>query len=271
MTSIAEVPSPDTTMKSSILSASLLVPSCCSVAAFGPSRASRLVRHSVVRHAYVDTSEHAQRDTNALLSWCDSYGVQRSGAIDYCPTASFKYNHDATDLTCYALEDLPAGTSVLNVPASLVLHSYNIQHGETGTLVQAEEFLTKLREPLAPFYLFVKLLYEYSAGDASPYYDWLNALPRTCDAGASMTPVCYECLPPLAGTYAKMERVRYINYRSAAKTIEWLPEWIIEDLDVCKWAFNAVSTRSWGLGDGTDERVMVPLGDMVRERIVHLS
>ena len=86
-----------------------------------------------------------------------------------------------------------------------------------------------------------------------------------------MTPVCYECLPPLAANYAKTERVRYINYQSAAKTIEWLPEWVLEDRVVCKWVFNVVSTRSWevkgeegGSGSsGGGERVICPMGDMV--------
>lgn len=153
---------------------------------------------------------------------------------------------------------------MLSVPSSVLLNSYNIKFNEVGELSRAEQFLTKLREPLPLFYLFVKLLYEYSLGDQSPYYDWLNSLPRHYDTGTSMTPTCYDCLPPLAATYAKIERVRYINYQSAVKTIDWLPEWVVEDRMTCKWILNVVGTRSMNLNDGSDERVIVPVADMVR-------
>ena len=166
-------------------------------------------------------------------------------------------------LQSYATDELPAGTPVLSVPSSVLLNSYNIRFNEVGELSRAEQFLTKLSEPLPLFYLFVKLLYEYSMGDQSPYYDWLNSLPRHYDTGTSMTPTCYDCLPPLAATYAKIERVRYINYQSAVKTIDWMPEWVVEDRMICKWIFNVVGTRSMDLGDGSGERVIVPVADMV--------
>ena len=196
-----------------------------------------------------------------MISWCTSYGAQYN--LDFCPTSSFKPLANTQDYTCYAVDELPAGTPVLSVPSSILLNSYDIKYNEVGELTRAEQFLTKLKEPLPLFYLFVKLLYEYSLGESSPYYDWLDSLPRAYDTGTSMTPTCYECLPPLAATYAKTERVRYINYQSAAKTIDWLPEWVVEDRLVCKWLFNVASTRSWDLGDGSGERVIVPLGDMV--------
>lgn len=213
---------------------------------------------------YIDTSEYLQRDINPMISWCEMYGVDHT-SIDFCPTSSFKQLSNSQDYTCYAVTDLPAGSPVLTVPSSILLDSYHIKHNEVGELSRSEEFLTKLREPLPLFYLYVKLLYEYSLGDTSPYYDWLNSLPRSYDTGTSMTPTCYDCLPPLAATYAKTERVRYINYQSAVKnTVDWLPEWIVEDVLVCKWIFNVVSTRSWDVGDGSGERVIVPMGDMVR-------
>jgi hypothetical protein len=217
---------------------------------------------TALRNSYIDTSEYAQRDIPSMTSWCEMYGVQK-GDVDFCPTSSFKAIANSQDMTCYATDDLPPGTTVLTVPSSLLLNSYNIKQFEMGELTQAEQFLTKLREPLPLFYLYVKLLYEYSMGDASAYYDWLNSLPRMYDTGTSMTPTCYECLPPLAATYAKTERIRYINYQSAAKTIDWLPEWVLEDRSVCRWVFNVVSTRSWELEDGSGERVIVPMGDMV--------
>lgn len=219
-------------------------------------------------YQYIDTSEHASRDIPAMISWCESYGVQYN--LDFCPTSSFQQPgartadiDDRLDYTCYALDELPAGTPILSVPPSIQLNSADIRMNKVGVLERAEQFLTKLREPLPLFYLYVKLLYEYSLGDQSAYYGWLDSLPRAFDTGTSMTPTCYECLPPLAATYAKTERVRYINYQSAAKTIEWLPEWLLEDRLVCKWLFNVVSTRSWEVEDGSGERVIVPMGDMV--------
>jgi hypothetical protein len=57
--------------------------------------------------------------------------------------------------------------------------------------------------------------------------------------------------------------VRYINYRTVAQTVGWLDGAVKEDRDVSKWVFNVVSTRSWEMQDGSGERVIVPMADMV--------
>lgn len=202
-----------------------------------------------------------------MISWCESYGVQRN-SLEFASTSNLDGGHpgiQSQDMTAYASQDLPAGTPVLFVPRSLFLSSHDIKYREFGaeSLLDAEEYLTKLREPLSLFYLYVKLLYEYSLGEQSPYFDYLNSLPRRYDTGTSMTPTCYDCLPPLAGTYAKKERVRYINYRTVAQTVGWLDGAVKEDRDVSKWVFNVVSTRSWEVQDGSGERLIVPMADMV--------
>eukprot|EP00804_Cyclotella_cryptica_P019543 CCRYP_014310-RA/>CCRYP_014310-RA protein AED:0.09 eAED:0.09 QI:65/1/0.75/1/0.66/0.5/4/763/469 len=223
-------------------------------------------RTAPLRSYYIDTSESTPRDLTPMISWCESYGVQRN-ALEFASTSNFNGGHpgiQSQDMSAYASQDLPAGTPVLFVPRSLFLSSYTIKHEEFGasSLLAAEEYLTKLREPLPLFYLYVKVLYEYSLGEQSPYYEYLNSLPRHYDTGTSMTPTCYECLPPLAGTYAKNERVRYINYRTVAQTVGWLDSSVKEDRDVSKWVFNVVSTRSWEVPDGSGERVIVPMADM---------
>ena len=55
-----------------------------------------------------------------------------------------------------------------------------------------------LEDKLPLFRVFFKILSEFQAGENSPWYSWLNSLPRIYNTGASMTYACFDCLPPYA-------------------------------------------------------------------------
>ena len=78
------------------------------------------------------------------------------------------------------------------------------------------------------FYLFLKVLLEYSKGGESPYYPWLDSMPRLFYNSVSMTNFCYECLPPLVFSLSRRERVKFDNFYDALQQID--PQIIPEEI-----------------------------------------
>lgn len=109
------------------------------------------------------------------------------------------------------------------------------------------------------FYLFLKVLVEYERGQDSPWYTWLNSLPRVFNSGAAMTPSCYDCLPPLAAKMSMEERVKHINCRQALKSVDFLTEETKKNDELTKWVYNVVETRSLDVGG---EKIIIPMADM---------
>ncbi len=113
------------------------------------------------------------------------------------------YSEDGSDYQLVTQSPIPGGSTVIYVPAEVVLSSERVVSEFGGSLQQAENVLvqmdkgTKARLPL--FRLMVKILAEYDAGPDSPFYPWLNSLPRQFYNGVSMTEACFACLPPYAG------------------------------------------------------------------------
>lgn len=168
-----------------------------------------------------------------------------------------------------ATEDIPAGSAIMYTPANMFISSYGAKE-EFGTLEKAEKMIQDLAGPeqLPMFYVFVKLLYEYEQGTESPWFPWLNSLPRVFDSGAAMTPTCYDCLPPLAAKYAMAERVKYINCKQALREVDFISEETKKNDAVTKWAYNILGTRSFEVGG---EMMIVPMADMVRTKIILCS
>lgn len=79
---------------------------------------------------------------------------------------------------------------------------------------------------------------------------------------ASNQSFCYECLPPLVGSLAMGERVKFINFCQAVKKVDFISEETTKNIhnnDAVKWAFQIATTRSFE-GDDNISRI-VPLGD----------
>mmetsp|Transcript_16723 Transcript_16723/g.16158 ORF Transcript_16723/g.16158 Transcript_16723/m.16158 type:complete len:438 (-) Transcript_16723:169-1482(-) len=201
----------------------------------------------------VDIGESTPRDIATMDEWATACNVERAEGFQF--TSS-----DGLDIEVMAGQDIERGNPVLYVPGDMILSSIRSQQ-EFGQVKAAEELLKNLdyAADVPQFYLFLKILVEYEKGDESPWFPWLNSLPRMFTNGASMTPFCYECLPPLAAAFAMDGKFKVINFRAALKKVEFISDRIKDDKDVAKWAFQVVSTR--GVHYDGDVR-LAPLADM---------
>lgn len=204
--------------------------------------------------AAVDVSENAPRDLATFEDWAASCGVQRSDGFQLT-------SEDGVDISVMTTEDLAAESPVLFVPSDMILSSRRAKE-EIGLLKEAEDRLVSVKasDHVPQFYLFVKILQEYEAGDNSAWYPYLNSLPRYFSNGASMTPFCFDCLPRFAGYLAQYERIKYIQYSQALKTVPFLSEETKANKELTKWAFAVVYTRGLATPDG--DFCVVPMADM---------
>jgi len=228
----------------------------CKVSAFQqPQPVSNRIKYGATRklYAYVNIDENCPRDVQTFDEWAASCGVQRTGGFQLT-------SEDGVDISAMTTEDLPAESPVLFVPNQMILSSQRAIE-EIGRVEEAEKRLvsTKAAEHVPNFYLFLKILKEYEMGDQSPWYPWLNSLPRYYSNGASMTPFCFDCLPPLAGNLAREERIKFIQFFQALKYVDFLSEEVKSNKDLTKWAFAVLYTRGFATPDG-DFRI-VPMAD----------
>ena len=142
--------------------------------------------------AYVDIGEDAYRDVVSMDEWATACGVQKAGGFQLTSEGGPL----GLDVSVMTTEDMPEGSPVLFVSNEMIFASDQIEQ-ELGPYVQEavgilrrlsgdEDF--ELRHISSHFYLFLKILMEYEKGDQSPWFPWLNSLPRTFYNGASMTP-----------------------------------------------------------------------------------
>jgi len=263
---------------------------------------------------YVTLEERAGRNIETFDDWAiNMCGIQRVDGVHLTYTnPNDEYNQQ--DVSMMTDVDLPAGSPVMAIPAAgMIISSSSAKHdveevcrataaaaaGNGGAgrdedccgLNKAVDLLQRLGagDTIPKFYLFVKLVLEYSYGTSSSYYPYLDALPRLYYNSVSMTDFCYECLPPLVFQLSRRERVKFDNFYDAFQqldprlfdgtsgqtgigtTIQTSKETIL------KWAFNVVHTRCFsgnrngqsgntnGIGDGgTDgeEQKIVIMADM---------
>jgi len=130
----------------------------------------------------VNIDESAPRDIETFDEWATACGVQRSNGFQLT-------SEDGLDISVMTTEDLPANSPVLFVPKEMILSSIAAVT-EFGRQEAAEKIITSLNaaSELRHFYLMLKILVEYEKGEESPWFPWLNSLPRYFSNGASMTP-----------------------------------------------------------------------------------
>jgi len=211
--------------------------------------------------AYIDINEGAQRDIGQFDQWAANCGVQRC--------EGFQLNsQDGLDWFAMTNADIPAGSAVLAVPANMILTTSACREELTAidpSVADAADRLVKMGggEYVPKFYLFLKILFEYSKGMESPYYPWLNSVPRLYYNAVSMTDFCFECLPPLVFRLARDERVKFENMFGLLKWVKTLlSQEIKEDRELCKWAFSTVQTRRLPGPDHEAEQRIIPMADM---------
>ena len=145
----------------------------------------------------VDASEYAERDVWTFDDWATNCGVQKAEGFQLT-------SDDGQDYYVIANQDMPAGSPVVYCPPEMVLSSNRAQE-EFGQSLQYSEDRIKeggVANQIPLFRLGVKILAEWEKGDQSPWYYWLNAMPRLYTNAVSMTPACFDCLPPYAGWLA---------------------------------------------------------------------
>lgn len=129
------------------------------------------------------------RDVNAMEQWARNCGVQIADGVQLTSL-------DGQEWGVTANGNIPAGSPVLFVPAEMILSSGAAQQEFGGMLEQSEQALAQVgatnRLPL--FRLMVKILSEYEKGDQSPYFPWLNSMPRMFYNGVAMTGKNFICM-----------------------------------------------------------------------------
>lgn len=199
--------------------------------------------------------ESSPRDVGSFDEWCDVCQVQKAEGFQLT-------SEDGLDWSVMTTTDIPEGTPVLCVPSNMVL-SARAASEEMGEAAKPgiDYLAARGAGDQAPqFYLFLKMLLEYENGDQSPYFPWLNALPRLYYNSVSMTQTCYECLPPLVFSLSRIERLKYDNFVDAIKEVDFISESTKSDTVALKWAFNVVRTRRIKTPEG--DKQIVPMADM---------
>jgi len=161
-------------------------------------------------------------------------------------------------------QDMPGGSPVLIVPESLILSSNKaIAELRGAGMEEAEKFVigSGAESEYRHWYLMLKILKEIQNGRDSPWFHWLNSLPRYYSNAPSMTDFCLQCLPPLMRKLTGEEREN--QHRLSVESIKMVP-FLCDDLkyhprDFCRWAYQIVYTRSIETEDG-DLRI-VPMAD----------
>ena len=213
--------------------------------------------------AAIDISELARRDIPSFENWAYEYGIQRAEGH-----VLSSYDHDGMgvlDIYASTTTDIPMGTCVLYVPESLILTSTKaMSELRTTDMNEAEKILYSINaeSEIRHYYLLVKLLVEYEKGESSPWFAWLNSLPRYYTNAASMTPFCCLCLPSLMRKLAVSERGNMSRLSvSSIKMIPYLNEDTKYDVELCNWVYQIVYTRAIESPVDGELRI-IPMGDM---------
>jgi len=203
--------------------------------------------------AYLDIDEHAERDVGAMDEWATMCEVQRADGFQLT-------TEDGLDFSAMTTADIPEGSPILCIPGNMIFSTSSVK-AEFGGQDAAVDYLSRVGagDQVGKFFVFLKMIAEYEQGDQSPYFPWLNSLPRLFFNAISMTDFCYECLPPLVFQLARKEKVKFDNYFDALQKAEGISDQMKANKDVAKWAYNIVTTRSQG---SDEEKFIAPMGDM---------
>ena len=206
----------------------------------------------------IDVSEGAPRDVASIGPWATHYGVQIFEGFQVLPTK----NEDGLDDT-YVItnQDLPADSPILYVPNEIIFTGHKARLELGNGAFNAEQMLAGIyaQDVISQFYLFLKVLKEYEDGEASPWFHYLNSLPRFFSNGSSMTDFCYGCLPPYAAELALAEKTRMKLFVQALDEVSFLRHESKVNENLTKWAFAVVNTRCLELPNG--DFGIVPLAD----------
>lgn len=212
----------------------------------------------------IDIAENAAREISWMESWATDNGIQRIDGFNL--VEEMNDMNGSKEVYATTLQDVAAGSPVLVVPEALILSSSKaMAELRTPEMEEAEAVLTNngaFESEYRHWYLMLKVLKEIQNGRDSPWFHWLNSLPRIYTNAASMTDFCMQCLPPLMRKLAEEEREnqRRLSSTESIMSIPFLSDDIkYHTMDFCKWAYQIVYTRSVETEDG--DLKIVPMAD----------
>jgi hypothetical protein len=135
----------------------------------------------------VNLSSSVERDVYTMADWAASYGVQQADGLQLT-------SYDGKDYFPMTQAEIPAGSPVMYIPSDLVFSSSKAAQEFGSNLSASEDALNQagLQDKVPLLRVFFKVLAEYEKGDSSPFFPWLNSLPRVFNTGASMTYACFD-------------------------------------------------------------------------------
>jgi len=213
------------------------------------NNARAFTRAPLAASMYVDLNENVDRDIASMDQWTYDVGIERLGGVQLD-------SEDGRDFSLFLTEPVAAGNFLVKVPAEVTFSSS--QAKQELDVQAAVDYLVRLGagDQASDFYLFVKVLAEHEKGDDSPWFPWLNSMPRLFYNSVSMTNFCYECLPPLVFALSRKEKVKFDNFKEALSKTDAVGA---GDEDLLKWAYNVVTTRAFPTPSG--DKVLAPLAD----------
>jgi len=209
--------------------------------------------------AFLDLERPAERKIGNFLEWAGSCGVT--------PESGFGVEGQLIDNNddYYAVTTTGAarGSRLLYVPGEMIISSSRIAEEYNGYIDANFEALNQsgVGHLQHQFCLFLKILVEYEQGDQSPYFPWLDAMPRKWNTAVSMDRFCLDCLPPFLKSLVQTDRDQLVKFKKALQSFEYLSPETKSNNGLLVFAYNVVFTRSWQSDEG-DYRI-VPLADMM--------
>lgn len=200
---------------------------------------------------------NTQRRVDQFQGWAAEYGVQAENGFHLVgEMVDGNEDYHASTSTGAA-----QGSRVLFVPGEMILSASRIAEEYQGYADQALQILEEkgVIHLYQQFYLFLKILLEYEQGTNSPYYPWMESLPRKWNTAVSFDYFCMSTLPPYIKKVCTAEREQLSAFREAVKALDYLSPESKADNGLMQFAYNVVFTRSWPTGDG-DYRI-APVAD----------
>jgi len=197
-----------------------------------------------------------------MRQWAYQCGIQTSDGLDLAGSETDTTRSTGIDYSIITNTDLPAGSLLIFVPSEVVLSSIKVGQ-EFGTILSdGEQQLANagLLHQVPLFRLFIQILMEYEKGKSSPYYPWLESLPRRFNNGSSMSYACFDTLPPYAAWLSSNERTTYKNFHKVLLTIggDVISKKTKANKTIVLWAYNIATTRSTEVNG---EYLIAPLVD----------
>jgi hypothetical protein len=150
-------------------------------AAFQVQSNVRSFRRATPLSAFIDISENAQRDVGAMDEWASMCEVQRADGFQLT-------TEDGLNFSALTTQEIAEGSPILCIPGNMIISTSSVK-AELGSQDAAVDYLSRVGsgDQVGKFFLFAKIMAEYEQGDQSPYFPWMNSLPRMFFNAISMT------------------------------------------------------------------------------------